>query len=84
MHLLYFGCALDVVRLFLHAFEDEEAAKLLGWDCHSPAPRPSRPQRPRVLIPSHQLLRKKPNMTFASSTLLQPPLAPLSQKSPEK
>lgn len=36
MHLLYFGCALDVVR-FLHALEDEEAAKLLGWDCHSPA-----------------------------------------------
>lgn len=36
MHLLYFGCALDVVR-FLCAFEDEETAKLLGWDCHPPA-----------------------------------------------
>lgn len=36
MHLLYFDCALDVVR-FLHAFKDEGAAELLGWDCHSRA-----------------------------------------------
>lgn len=47
MYLLYFDCALYVVR-FLHAFEDEETAKLLGWDCHLPAAEslhehPSRP-----------------------------------------
>lgn len=40
MHLLYFDCALDVVR-FLHAFKDEEAAKLLGWDSTRRLPGPS-------------------------------------------
>lgn len=44
MHSLYFGCALDVVR-FLRAFEDGEAAKLLGRDCHAPIPEPVREHR---------------------------------------
>lgn len=44
MHLLYFDCALDVVR-FLHAFEDEETAELLGWDCLLPAAESLRERR---------------------------------------
>lgn len=49
MHSLCFGCALDVVRL-LHAFEDGEAAKPLGWDCYPLIPKPLRELR---ILPGH-------------------------------